>query len=476
MTVYSTSALRVGVFRCPPGDALWHETNDNIGERPHVVFPGTAVGLVREGVHADRDAQRRGLLPPVRDLRAHAARRARRRLPVHRAARPRRPRRAARPRRRAQLPARPPAREPARRPAVRRGDRRRADPARDRRARAPLRPPRPPRAATAPSSPRPPRTSSSTTSPSRSPSPTWPRELHVSPFHLTRVFRERTGRTLTEYLHDLRLRAAVERLGEDSLSRIAADLGYCSASHFTDRFRASLRRPALATAQFHGSGDARRVVEPPHDQARFGPRGRPGTRGPRGCGRRLQGTGEGPLAAHGSGGQVLRVGRRAARRPRPRRRGRGARRRAGGDAVGRPGVGVGPVRPHRAGHPPLRGEDGRPERLLDRRRRRRRPRRLPRHPQRRAAPERRHRGPRLPLLRSLGPAAAHVRGRGQRRRLRRCGDERGRQPRRPQRPRRRRAASPPAAAWPTSSRAARSSCSTRSCRPTRTTPSATAPA
>ena len=49
MSVYSTPALRVGVFRCPPGDALWHETNDNIGERPHVVFPGTAVGLVRDG-------------------------------------------------------------------------------------------------------------------------------------------------------------------------------------------------------------------------------------------------------------------------------------------------------------------------------------------------------------------------------------------------------------------------------------------
>ena len=41
------------------------------------------------------------------------------------------------------------------------------------------------------------------------------------------MFRERTGRTLTEYLHDLRLRAAVDRLGEESLSRIAADLGYC---------------------------------------------------------------------------------------------------------------------------------------------------------------------------------------------------------------------------------------------------------
>ena len=50
VSVYSTPALRVGVYRCPPGNALWHETNDNIGARPHVVFPDTAVGLVRDGV------------------------------------------------------------------------------------------------------------------------------------------------------------------------------------------------------------------------------------------------------------------------------------------------------------------------------------------------------------------------------------------------------------------------------------------
>jgi AraC-like DNA-binding protein len=71
-------------------------------------------------------------------------------------------------------------------------------------------------------------------------------ELHVSPFHLTRVFRECTGRTLTAYLHDLRLRAAVERLDADPgsrLGRVAADLGYCTPSHFTDRFRAAFGVP-----------------------------------------------------------------------------------------------------------------------------------------------------------------------------------------------------------------------------------------
>jgi AraC-like DNA-binding protein len=82
-------------------------------------------------------------------------------------------------------------------------------------------------------------------------------ELHVSPYHLTRVFRERTGRTLTAYLHDLRLRAAVERLGEEPLTRIAADLGYASPSHFTDRFRAAFGAPPsqlrkIMEAEAHG--------------------------------------------------------------------------------------------------------------------------------------------------------------------------------------------------------------------------------
>ena len=72
----------------------------------------------------------------------------------------------------------------------------------------------------------------------------------MSPFHLTRVFRELTGRTLTAYLHDLRLRAAVERLGEQSLSRLAADLGYCTPSHFSDRFRGTFGMPPSQLRNF----------------------------------------------------------------------------------------------------------------------------------------------------------------------------------------------------------------------------------
>jgi hypothetical protein len=54
------------------------------------------------------------------------------------------------------------------------------------------------------------------------------------------------------------------------------------------------------------------------------------------------------------------------------------------------------------------------------------------------APERRHRRPRLPLLRPHRPAPPHVRGRDDRRRVRHRRHQRGRQPRRPQRSRHRR--------------------------------------
>jgi AraC-like DNA-binding protein len=242
VSVYSTPGLRVGVFRCPPGDALWHETNDNIGERPHVIFPGTAVGLVRDGVRLTatpndvvfyrpfetyerslRDARGdvclfiapRQLDVPSAPLgRADAysfllARRLARRLDdalfVEETA--------------AELIARAvsgPAPPSGRRAATRRDRTELAEAAKDlllARLTEPLS------------------------------LGDLAAELHVSPFHLTRVFRERTGRTLTRYLHDLRVRAAVDRLGEDSLSRIAADLGYSSPSHFTDRFRAAFGVP-----------------------------------------------------------------------------------------------------------------------------------------------------------------------------------------------------------------------------------------
>src|SRR5262245_37272004 len=44
-----TDALQVGEFTCLPGHPLWTEVNDNIGSRPHVVFPRATVYIDRSG-------------------------------------------------------------------------------------------------------------------------------------------------------------------------------------------------------------------------------------------------------------------------------------------------------------------------------------------------------------------------------------------------------------------------------------------
>ena len=68
--------------------------------------------------------------------------------------------------------------------------------------------------------------------------------VHVSPFHLHRVFREATGMTIHTYREQLRLRAGVEQLliGHDDLAALANDLGFSSHSHFSARFKKSFDR------------------------------------------------------------------------------------------------------------------------------------------------------------------------------------------------------------------------------------------
>jgi AraC family transcriptional regulator len=71
------------------------------------------------------------------------------------------------------------------------------------------------------------------------------RELHTSPYHLCRLFRRHTGKSVHEYLTSLRLRAALEPLaeGERDLTRLALGLGYSSHSHFTSAFRREFGMP-----------------------------------------------------------------------------------------------------------------------------------------------------------------------------------------------------------------------------------------
>lgn len=66
------------------------------------------------------------------------------------------------------------------------------------------------------------------------------RRVHTTPFHLTRLFRWRTGSSIHDYRTRLRLAAALRRLADadTSLTRVALDLGFSSHAHFTRRFRA----------------------------------------------------------------------------------------------------------------------------------------------------------------------------------------------------------------------------------------------
>ena len=65
------------------------------------------------------------------------------------------------------------------------------------------------------------------------------RRLHSSAFHLARVFRAETGFTVHGFRQSLRLRSALERLSDhrNDLTALALELGFSSHSHFTERFR-----------------------------------------------------------------------------------------------------------------------------------------------------------------------------------------------------------------------------------------------
>jgi AraC-like DNA-binding protein len=64
-------------------------------------------------------------------------------------------------------------------------------------------------------------------------------EIRTSVFHLARVFRRRTGFSLHRYRNHLRLRTALDSLGDPKadLSDLALALGFSSHSHFTEVFR-----------------------------------------------------------------------------------------------------------------------------------------------------------------------------------------------------------------------------------------------
>ena len=74
------------------------------------------------------------------------------------------------------------------------------------------------------------------------------REMHISPFHLSRIFRAHTGFSVHDYRDQLRLRLALDRILETdvALAILGRELGYASHSHFTDSFRRVFGLPPSA--------------------------------------------------------------------------------------------------------------------------------------------------------------------------------------------------------------------------------------
>jgi AraC family transcriptional regulator len=92
--------------------------------------------------------------------------------------------------------------------------------------------------------------------------------VHSSPFHLARVFRDRTGFSIHGYRNQLRLRSSLDALFEPGvdLALLARRLGYSSHSHFTDAFRRAFGSPPSAVRRAGRSGDLgelRTILEAP---------------------------------------------------------------------------------------------------------------------------------------------------------------------------------------------------------------------
>jgi AraC family transcriptional regulator len=88
--------------------------------------------------------------------------------------------------------------------------------------------------------------------------------LFTSPFHLARVFRQRTGFSMHAFRTQLRLRSSLGPVCDThpSLTDIAADLGFSSLSHFSDSFRRVFGLPpSIARARSRSGSGSRRILE-----------------------------------------------------------------------------------------------------------------------------------------------------------------------------------------------------------------------
>ena len=82
------------------------------------------------------------------------------------------------------------------------------------------------------------------------------RFVAISPHHLSRIFSERTGESISRYRNRIRVRLVLDRLadGETSLARLALELGFADQAHLARVVRSevgeapSRLRPLLAAA------------------------------------------------------------------------------------------------------------------------------------------------------------------------------------------------------------------------------------
>jgi AraC-like DNA-binding protein len=82
------------------------------------------------------------------------------------------------------------------------------------------------------------------------------RNSGASPRTLARLFRRDTGMTFPQWKGQLRLIQAIDRLSQgNSVSQVAFDLGYSSASAFIYMFRTRLRMTPGEYLRTHVSGD-----------------------------------------------------------------------------------------------------------------------------------------------------------------------------------------------------------------------------
>jgi AraC family transcriptional regulator len=89
------------------------------------------------------------------------------------------------------------------------------------------------------------------------------RRVHLSPFHLARVFRDATGSSIHSYRTEVRLRASIRRIADgERIATVAADTGFASQAHLTDRFkRAYGASPNAWRLAMHESPEIRTIMK-----------------------------------------------------------------------------------------------------------------------------------------------------------------------------------------------------------------------